>query len=128
MKKQEMLEQLITALKSNGWDEAGETRVESFRTHSLAFGGGPIVRTGGRSRFVKAGLNMTVGLNTICIYRKPESPETIAGRGRLAGQRVPTFSDWYMSNIPVTKQDLEDIPAMLHVIETITEKISVGIP
>lgn len=127
MKKLEMLEQLITALKKNGWGEAGETKVETFRTHSLAFGGGPLVRTGGRRRFNKGEVKMTVGKNTICIYRRPENPETLAGRGRLAGQRVLTFSDWYMTNITVTKQDLEDIPAMLQEIETIAEKIKTSI-
>jgi len=123
LSKQELLGEFIEALMKNGWKLNGQTRTESYRTHSLAFGGGPILTTGGRQRLEKGGIKITIGLNTICIYRRPENPETLEGRGRLAGQRVPTFSDWYMTNISVSKRELADIPAMLQIIEKVAEKI-----
>jgi len=123
LKKLEMLEQLKTALKDNGWVEDGETRVETFRTHSLAFGGGPLIRTGGRSRFNKGDVKLTVGLNTICIYRKPDNPDTVAGRGRMTGRRPFTFYDWPMRNIEIKKKDLEDIPTVLQEIEAAVGQI-----
>lgn len=118
MKKQELLGKFIEALLEAGWSLGGHTRIESYRTHSFAFGGGPIVTTGGRQKLEKDGLHMTVGLNTLCIYRKPENPETITGQGRMVGRKIYTFKDWPMQNIEIKRQDLEDIPALLARIES----------
>jgi len=101
----------------------GETRTESYRTHSIAYGGGPIVTTGGRQRLEKAGLKMTVGLNTLCLFRKPENPETIAGQGRMAGKTLYTFRDWPMQNIPLNCHDPENLPVLLERIESVARQI-----
>lgn len=123
MKKQELLGKLIEALIAIGWCLNGETRIESYRTHSFAYGGGPIVTTGGRQRLEKAGLKMTVGLNTLCLYRKPENPETIVGQGRMAGKALYTFRDWPMQNISLNRHALENIPALLERIESIARQM-----
>lgn len=114
MKKQEMLGKFIEALLEVGWTFNGHTKIESYRSHSFAFGGGPIITTGGRQKLEKDGLHMTVGLNTICLYRKPDNPETITGQGRMAGRKLYTFRDWQMQNIEIKRADLEDIPKLLN--------------
>ena len=125
MKKQELLSKFVEALVSDGWTPNGQTRVESYRTHSFAFGGGPIVTTGGRLKLEKDGVNMTVGLNTVCIYRKPENPETVQGQGRMAGRTLYAFRDWSMQNIEVRRSDLEDIPALLKRIDSAVAQINI---
>jgi hypothetical protein len=101
------MEEVIELLKQAGFTEAGTTRVQSYRTHSFAFGGGPIVTTGGRLRFTKGNWIVTVGKKTTCFSLKPERPETISGRGQLIGQRVMTFQDWKQDNFPT--KDIEAI-------------------
>lgn len=124
MKKRELLERLVETLLRDGWVESGQTRTETYRTHSLAYGGGPLIHAGGRRRFTKEGITLTLGLNTICIYRKPEDPETIAGQGRLAGTRVYTFNDWPMKNIEIQRQALEDLPNLVQEINNAGIRIS----
>jgi len=123
MEKQELLGKFIEALMAKGWGVNGQTRVESYRTRSFAYGGGQIVTTGGRMRLEKGGIKLTIGLNTICVYRRPENPDTIPGRGRLAGKVVYTFQDWPMRNISITKQQLEDIPELLLEVDKAVDQI-----
>lgn len=109
------MEAVIDLLSKDGWSEDGATENTSFRLSSLAYGGGPVVKLGGRVRLKKNGWKVTVGKRTTCFYRKPENPETIPGTGRLAGRRVCTFKDWEQTNIPTKNVEairvfLADIP------------------
>ncbi len=123
VKKTELLEAFLKALFDKGWEMAGQTPIHSYKAASLAYGGGPLVTIGGRQRFVKGDLKMTVGLNTLCLYRKPQNPETIMGQGRMAGRTLYTFRDWPMQNIEIKRIDLEDIPALLKRIESVEGQI-----
>ena len=97
----EIVNAIVNHLLDQGWSHDGATRAESYRTHSLAFGGGPIAHTGGRMRLKKGDNKITVGPRTIVVYKKPEEPDIIPDRGRLIGQKVYTFRDWPMRNVQV---------------------------
>ncbi len=101
------MEEVIKLLLENGWEEDGTTMAQSFRTHSFAFGGGPIARVGGRIRLKKGDNKVTVGKRTTCFFRKPENPKTVPGQGRMAGRTMYTFNDWPMTNI--STKDIEQI-------------------
>lgn len=105
------MDQVIDVLTKHGWVEDGVTIRQSYRTHSFAFGGGPIVHTGGRRRFKKGDWKVTVGKRTVCFFKKPESPSAIAGRGPLAGKKVFTFEDWDQRNFPT--KDIAEIEKFL---------------
>lgn len=111
MKTTKNRDAVIALLKQDGWLDTGATSMESYRTASPGYGGGSIVTLGGRQRFQNGRWSVTVGERTTCFYRKPEDPESIAGRGRLAGTRVYTFRDWEGENIPT--KDIEAIKAFL---------------
>ena len=102
---------VIDLLIENGWTDNGVTQSVSYKTASLAYGGGSLVNLGGRIRLQKGDWKVTVGKRTVCFYRKPENPETVIGTGRLAGRRVYTFRDWEQTNIPT--KDLEAIRAFI---------------
>ena len=106
------MEEVIKFLLENGWEEDGTTRLQSFRTHSLAFGGGPVVTLGGRIRLKKGDNKVTVGKRTTCFFRKPDNPETVPGQGRMAGRTMYTFRDWPMTNIPT--KDIETIKSYIN--------------
>jgi hypothetical protein len=101
------MNEVIEILKQNGFTEAGATRIQSYRTHSFAFGGGPIVTTGGRLRFTKGNWIVTVGKRTVCFSHRPDNPETMPGRGPLIGKKVMTFRDWEQKNFPT--KEIEEI-------------------
>lgn len=106
------MEKVLELLLQNGWVEDGTTRLQSFRTASLAYGGGSIVTLGGRIRLKNGDWSVTVGKRTTCFYRKPENPETVQGRGRMmAGRKVYTFRDWEQHNIPT--KNIGDIEAYI---------------
>jgi len=103
---------VIDLLAANGWFEDGTTHLESYRTASLAYGGGSIVRLGGRIRLKKGDWRVTIGKRTVCFYRKPENPEYVIGTGRLnAGMKVYTFKDWEQTNIAT--KNVEGIRAFI---------------
>jgi len=91
---------VIKFLIDAGWVEAGVTRMESYRTHSLAYGGGSIVTTGNKPRFKKGDWTVTVGMRTTTFFKKPANPESIPGRGPMAMKQVYTFRDWETRNFP----------------------------
>ena len=106
------MEAVIKLLREQGWIDNGTTQVESYRTASLAYGGGLVIKLGGRVRLWKGLWKVTVGKRTVCFYRKPDNPETLVGTGRLnAGRRVYTFRDWEQTNIPT--KDLDGIRAFI---------------
>ncbi len=88
-----MKERVIELLKSMGWQDAGSTPVQSYRTTTIAFPG-PIVTMGGRVRLRKQKWTVTIGERTTIFSLKPDNPETIMGQGRMAGRTLFTFRDW----------------------------------
>ena len=105
------MKEVLELLLQNGWVEDGTTRLQSFRTASPAYGGGSVVTLGGRIRLKREDWSVTVGKRTTCFYRKPENPETLQGRGRMAGRKVYTFRDWEQNNMPT--KNIEDIKAFI---------------
>ncbi len=100
------VEAIVQHLLINGWLLDGSTQEHSYRSHSFAFGGGPIVKTGGRARLKRGDMSISVGKRTLCLYKKPDNPETLPGRGPLAGRNVLTFRDWPMRYVQVkSKRD-----------------------
>lgn len=88
-----MKERVIELLKSMGWQDAGFTPIQSYRTTTIAFSGS-IVTLGGRVRLRKQKWTVTIGERTTIFSLKPDNPETIKGQGRMAGKTLFTFRDW----------------------------------
>lgn len=99
------MEKVIELLKEYGFNDAGSTRINSFRTTNPGFGGS-VITLGGRLRLTRGNWIATVGKRTTCLSLKPDNPETIQGRGRLAGKDVMTFRDWKQQNIPTKDIDI----------------------
>jgi len=99
---------VVALLKEDGWVEDGATQQAAYKTASPAYGGGSVVKTGGRLRLRKGDWSATVGKRTVCFSRKPENPETLTGR---FGKQVYTFRDWMQVNMPT--KDLEHIRAFI---------------
>lgn len=82
-----MKERVIELLKSLGWQDAGFTPVQSYRTTTIAFSGS-IVTLGGRVRLRKQKWTVTIGERTTIFSLKPINPERV-GRGGFF-----TYRDW----------------------------------
>ena len=98
MKKPINQDRVIEMLVRRGFAVDGKTRTETYKiitqqSYPLA---GAVITQGGRPRFKKGKWKVTVGKNTTVIYRLPDKPETVTGRGRMAGRRVLTGRDWDM--------------------------------
>ena len=106
------MKDVIELLLKEGWSEKGATQSQSYRSASLAYGGGSLVKLGGRIRLARGQWRVTVGKRTTCFYRKPETPEYVIGTGQTnLGRKVYTFRDWEQTNIPTN--DIERIKAFL---------------
>ena len=100
------MENVIELLKEYGFEEAGTTRINSFRTTNIGYGGS-IITLGGRLRYTKGNWIVTVGKRTTCLSLKPDNPESVRGQGRMAGKDIMTYRDWKQVNIPT--KDIDNI-------------------
>ena len=95
-----MKEKVIELLKGMGWQDAGFTPVQSYRTTTIAFSG-PIVTLGGRVRLRRQKWTVTVGERTTIFSLKPDNPERVGKSGFY------TYADWEQYRF--NTKDLEDI-------------------
>jgi len=103
-----MKEKVIELLKSMGWQDAGFTPVQSYRTTTIAFPG-PIVTMGGRVRLRRQKWTVTVGERTTVFSLKPDNPERIGRSGFY------TYRDWEQYRF--NTKDLESISLKAQEIE-----------
>ena len=97
-----MKEGVIELLKSMGWQDAGFTPVQSYRTTTIAFPGS-VVTLGGRIRLRKEKWTVTIGKLTTIFSLKPDNPERVGKSGFY------TYRDWEQYRF--NTKDLADIEA-----------------
>ena len=95
-----MKERVIELLKGMGWQDAGFTPIQSYRTTTRAFPGS-VVTLGGRVRLRKQKWTVTIGEKTTIFSLKPDNPERVGASGFY------TYRDW--EHYKFNTRDLEDI-------------------